>query len=37
VLPPLDAGELEHLRRKLAGVPAHEPVVRLGGDVERHA
>ena len=29
--------EIGELRREQHGVPSHEPVVRIGGDVEEHA
>ena len=31
-----DAGQVRHLRRQQRGVAAHEPVVRLGCDIEGH-
>ena len=35
-LPGRDPGEIGELRREQHGVPSHEPVVRIGGDVEEH-
>ena len=32
----LDAREVRHLRRQQDRVATHEPVVRLGGDIEAH-
>ena len=32
-----DPGQIGELRREQHGVPAHEPVVRVGGDIEAHA
>ena len=36
-LPGCDPGEIGELSREQHGVASHEPVVRIGGDVEEHA
>ena len=36
-LPGCDPGQIGELRREQHGVPSHEPVVRIGRDVEGHA